>query len=149
MIRWMLAIVGIAALAGIAFVRMTGSDPARWHVDPVSVQPSEKPNDYLIAGPDALRFAQSAQKVAEKMHALLGAEPRTERLAGEPDGTWATYVQRSAIIGYPDYLSFHVEERETGSVVAIYSRSRYGYSDMGMNKKRVERVVDLLEKNLQ
>jgi uncharacterized protein (DUF1499 family) len=54
-----------------------------------------------------------------------------------------TYVQRSRIIGFPDYITVKAVPMETGLPEAgagliVYSRSRYGYGDFGVNRARVE-----------
>ena len=151
--RW---IVGIAVLlllaaAGFAiYVRMAGDDPARWHVDPLAGPFSDKPNQYL-ASPEPVPgiepawqmrvpvFAATPAALAAAVDAAALAEPGTVRLAGSVDEGWMTYVQRSALLRFPDYISVRVIPAEGGATLAILSRSRFGYSDMGVNKARVRR----------
>ena len=50
-----------------------------------------------------------------------------------------TYVQTSGLFGFPDYVSVKfIEIDAANSTLAIFSRSRLGKSDLGVNKKRVE-----------
>jgi len=49
-------------------------------------------------------------------------------------------VQRSALFRFPDTVSIEVIPLgDSRSTLAIYSRSTYGYSDLGVNRKRIER----------
>ena len=74
---------------------------------------------------------------AEVMSALdriILATPRTELLAGSVSDGRVTYVTRSKWMGFPDYTTLQLND---GSV-ELYARSRFGQSDMGVNKARVE-----------
>ncbi|MGB3764761.1 MAG: DUF1499 domain-containing protein, partial [Ornithinimicrobium sp.] len=67
-------------------------------------------------------------------------DPRVRVLAGSAADGFVTYVQRSALMGYPDYVSVRfVGVDAEHSTLAIFSRARYGSSDMGVNEKRVRR----------
>ncbi len=47
--------------------------------------------------------------------------------------------ERSAFFGFPDLIDVEtIETGEAKSTLAIYSRSKYGYYDFGVNKRRVE-----------
>jgi uncharacterized protein (DUF1499 family) len=128
------------ALAGVAvWVRIAPSDPAVWHVDPAKVAQRGPRNSFLLApGGDAaaLTLAEPPDAVAARLEAIALATPRTTRLAGQ--GTFATYITRSALFGFPDYTSVHVLPAEGGSQVLIFARSRFGDGDMGVNRARVE-----------
>ncbi|MGF1446082.1 MAG: DUF1499 domain-containing protein [Pikeienuella sp.] len=127
---------------------MVGHDPVRWHIDPLTAARTGKPNDYLVApkGMAAARLDRVTASVAGTPEALAGrlheaalAEPRVEVVAGGPATGFTTYVQRSAIFGFPDYVSVRAITVTDGAALAIWSRSRFGYSDLGVNKARVER----------
>ena len=63
------------------------------------------------------------------------AQPNTT-LLGERDG-FATYIQRTKVMAYPDYISVRAVAADGGAQLHIYSRSRYGRNDFGVNKARV------------
>jgi uncharacterized protein (DUF1499 family) len=136
-------------------MRWVADDPAVWHVDPATAARTGRPNDYLVA-PDGATAARP-DRVAE-VHSLSPGEllrrfdaaatgaPRTERIAGSPDEGWATYVQRSRVFGFPDYVSVRSLEVPGGSALIIWSRSRFGYGDLGVNKARVEGWLAALDR---
>ena len=47
-------------------------------------------------------------------------------------------MQRSRFIGFPDYVTVKAVALERGAALIVYSRSRYGRSDFGVNRTRVE-----------
>ena len=75
----------------------------------------------------------------DDLDAAALAEPRTTRIAGDPADGFATYVQRSALWGFPDIVSARAVADADGARLALWSRSRFGYSDLGVNAARVAR----------
>lgn len=143
---WLVALLLVATVAGAAWVRLAPDDPALWHVDPLSGASTGRPNEARILPPGAAGegiaspvFAMTPEALMRRFDAAALADARVTRLAGAPEALFATYVQRSAIFGWPDYVSVRVVEAEGGAALAVWSRSRYGYSDMGVNRARVER----------
>ena len=132
--------LGLLALLGLAaWVRLAPSDPAVWHVDPETVTERGPRNSYLLApGGDAppLELPLPPDEVAARLEEIALATPRTVRLAGQ--GDFVTYVTRSAAFGFPDYTSVRIRPTATGSQVLIFARSRFGDSDLGVNRARVE-----------
>lgn len=143
---WLVALLLVATAAGAAWVRLAPDDPALWHVDPLSGASTGRPNEARILPPGAAGegiaspvFAMTPEALMRRFDAAALADARVTRLAGAPEALFATYVQRSAIFGWPDYVSVRAVEAEGGAALAVWSRSRYGYSDMGVNRARVER----------
>lgn len=148
--RWAAAALG-ALLAGavvLALVmRWVSDDPAVWHVDPAIAERTGAPNDYLVA-PEGATVAppdRVAQMHAVPPGALLQIfdsiateSPRTERVAGSPGEGRITYVQRSRVFGFPDYVSVRAVEVPGGSALIVWSRARFGHGDLGVNRARVE-----------
>lgn len=139
MIRTALLIVAVAALvllAGFAlWVRLVPMDPAVWHADPETAEGTGRPNEYRVA----VDVAGAPEDVLARFEAVALAAPRTVRIAGGPAEGRATYVQRSALMGYPDAVSVKAEPSGGGTRLHVWSRSRYGQSDLGVNAARVER----------
>jgi uncharacterized protein (DUF1499 family) len=56
------------------------------------------------------------------------------------------FVQRSRILGFPDTIDVKVVPgAEGGAAVLLYSRSKLGRSDMGVNRERIARWIGLIE----
>ena len=144
-----IAVIGVAALVAFgAWVRLAPSDPAVWHVDPLSEPGTGKPNSFRLlpegmgdqpADAAAPAYPVDAATLAAAFDAHVMAQPRTTRLAGDPGDLWVTYVQRSLAFGFPDYVSVRFFDLpDGGATLAIYSRARFGTSDLGVNFARVE-----------
>ena len=139
---FILAALGALALGlVVGWVRLAPSDPARWHVDPLSVTARGARNSFLLrdgAGADgpALRLNLPQAEVAARLAAIAAAAPRTQVLAGQ--GDFVTWVTRSALWGFPDYTSIRISPDGAGSSVAVFARARFGDSDLGVNRARVE-----------
>ncbi|MEM8849669.1 MAG: DUF1499 domain-containing protein [Pseudomonadota bacterium] len=143
-------LVGAALLVagGLLYVRMVDMSPDDWHADPDLGERTGRPNDVLVAeGGDlpSVVLDGSPADVAARLDAIALAEPGTERIAGTPEGGWMTYVQRSRLVGYPDAVSVKVSPDGDGARVSVWSRSRFGHSDLGVNRARVERWLSALQ----
>ncbi|MEX1154374.1 DUF1499 domain-containing protein [Parvibaculum sp.] len=67
------------------------------------------------------------------------AQPRLVQTSADDATFTDIYVQRSALLGFPDTITVRFLAAGAGrSSLAIYSRSRYGYSDLGVNKVRID-----------
>lgn len=123
---------------------------------PVNFQELERrdtPNDYLVcpdgfckkAKPDRVPpvFPIPARDLKTRVDALLSKAPRTEIISASD--TRIVAVQRSLIFRFPDTIDIEVisVDPDTSSV-AIYSRSRYGRSDLGANGRRVDGWLEQL-----
>lgn len=137
-------------VAGFAlYVRLAPSDPARWNVDPLAA-PDPGEGGVKLVPPEAPVFAASPQAVMEAFDAVAMATPRVTRLAGSVAEGQVTYVARSRLWGFPDYVTIRVlPDPETGgATVAILSRLRFGRGDMGVNRARVAAWVGAVEGRL-
>ena len=149
--QWAVFAVLAVAVLFLAYVRLAGHDPKRWHVDPLTAQKPRKPNSFFLrenAKAQSKTYAVSAAELAAAFERIALAAPRTEKLAGSVDEGWVTYVSRTNLLRYPDYISVRFLDVEGGSQLAIFSRSRYGYSDRGVNKARVQGWLKRLDEAL-
>jgi uncharacterized protein (DUF1499 family) len=159
LLLWLLA----AALAGVAVlglvVRLAPDDPERWHVDPLTAPGTGEPNAWRVVPEDAEApsadavapiYPVPAALLARAFDAVAMAQPRTVRLAGSPESLHATYVQRSRLWRFPDYVSVRFYDlSDGGSTFAAFSRARYGKGDMGVNRARLERWLAALDASLR
>lgn len=117
---WVILIL-VVALA--AYVRLAPSDPARWHQDVTAEQ------DKDFAG-GAIRVVQVDLAAMDKVIRESGARV----LSGSVQEGHITYISRTRIAGFPDYVTV----QKHGDTLRIFSRLRFGKSDLGVNKRRVE-----------
>jgi uncharacterized protein (DUF1499 family) len=121
---WLIVLV---VLGGLAWIRLAPSDPAVWNVDP------QVTADQDLAG-GVRRRIPGGETSFQALHRIILETPRTEVLAGSPGEGRVTYVSRSKWMGFPDYTTVQLEEGE----LELYARQRFGQSDMGVNRDRVE-----------
>lgn len=130
-ILW-LGLAGVLVFLG--YVRMAPSDPGRWHDMPEITDDKTFENGVIRVvhtGPDGLK----------RLHDLALKTPRTTVLAGAVNNGMITFVTRTKMIGFPDYTTV----RQSGDTLEIYARLRFGRSDFGVNKIRVETWIKALQ----
>ena len=140
-------VIGVlVALAGVMiYVRFTPTDAAMWHVDPRAIPKPAKPNNWLIrpvggdARPPHYR-AEVADLVAAIEAAVDGMGDMT-LIAGNAQIGHLTYISRTTWMGFPDFTTFRVYSTDEGVSFAAFARARFGHSDMGNNRARLEALV--------
>ncbi len=143
------ALVGAVA-SGALWVRLAPVDAERWHVDPLSADPPGS-NGWLVRdGGDEppSRFDAPALEVLRRLDGIATAEPRTRRVTGSVDEGRITYETRSRLWGFPDYTTIAVTEDLGGAAPVVLARARYGASDLGVNRARVDRWLSELRQEL-
>ncbi len=145
-LKWVIVLGVVATIGAAVFFRMAGDDPAVWHVDPATAERTGKPNDFLVA-PEGATKAKP-----DRIATMRGAKPEdllfqfdaiampagATVIAGSVKELWITYVQRTMILGFPDYITVKAVPVDDGAALIIWSRSRFGHSDFGVNQSRVE-----------
>lgn len=77
---------------------------------------------------------------------VAGAQPRTYESAIYPDQLQVHYVARTAVFNFPDLIVVQVRpEGPDRSDLIVYSRSVYGHSDLGVNRKRIDAWLAALQ----
>lgn len=78
--------------------------------------------------------------------AVAAAQPRTFLLRAYDGQLQAHYVARSAVFGFPDLVAVQVTaEGAEQSRLVLWSRSRYGQSDLGVNARRLRAWLAALD----
>ena len=90
---------------------------------------------------EPLRFRGDPQAAWEAVQRVTLAMPRTRIVQREPGYLRAEC--RSALMGFVDDLE--LELRASEQLIAVRSASRLGWSDMGVNRRRVEELRRRLE----
>ncbi|MGX9962673.1 DUF1499 domain-containing protein [Roseomonas sp. F4] len=75
--------------------------------------------------------------------------PRCWKMAEWPERRQAQWVVRSRFAGFPDLVNGQVVPLVGGSGVFLYSRSLLGYSDFGVNRRRLAAWRARLEEALR
>lgn len=141
-----LVLVGLGVVLA-AYIRLAPSDPARWHEDPRLVTRPATPNFHLIrmAGGDVMPqvFQMAPDVLAQRIDEIARADG-AELIAGSVRSGHMTYLTRTRIMGYPDYTSILVEPAGDGAMLLGFARARFGHSDLGNNRARLDRWVAAL-----
>ncbi len=157
-----LLVVAVVAFVAHYMRNNVDSDPGEWHVDPLASPTPTTPNWYRLVPPDATVerdpkrdghppvYDVPADRLARTFdRAVRSSEERIEVVAGSATDGFVTYLQRSYIFGFPDYVSVRfIDLPDGGSTLGIFSRARFGQSDLGVNEKRVARWIDTTSKEL-
>lgn len=131
-VGFLVVVLFVVALA--AYVRLAPSDTGRWHV----VVEGDSNADFPTG---ARRVLPSSQEQFEKADAYLRALPKTKVLAGSVSEGRLTYVTRTRLMGFPDYTTIEL----VGDQLKLFARSRFGNSDLGVNSKRLQGLIDALQ----
>ena len=119
---WIWVIIALVIL-GVGYIQLAPSDPKRWHAD-------------VTADADK-DFAGGAVRIVDVDLVAMDAVIRksgAKVLSGSIDSGHITYISRSRIMGFPDYITV----QKFDGKLRIYSRLRFGQSGFGVNKRRVE-----------
>lgn len=166
-ILWLLVVLAaVAAVVALLLLTPLGERPLtalfgvgeRGAIDFEHLELTDRPNQFLICPPDLCAvqrhadsplFAVPVERLRAAWRDLVASQPRTVLLTEDPDGQQADYLQRSARFRFPDIITVRfIALSPSQSTLAIYSRSLYGKSDLGVNRKRIEAWLKDLEQSL-
>lgn len=151
------AIVVVVAVITAGVIFLVGPERIWSFVGPPDLGPVEfetlerriTPNDALVCPPDLCEaesdltpplFAVDAAALRAAMAKVIATEPRTTLIERNDTTLTERYIQRSALLEFPDTIVVrYIEQPEGGTTLAIYSRSQLGHSDQGVNRARLER----------
>lgn len=88
---------------------------------------------------EPLRFEGSAKDAQQRLLKVLSSLKRTRVVTHEPNYIHAESV--SAIMRFVDDVEFLFDDRQ--KVIHLKSASRVGYSDLGVNRRRIEKIRKL------
>lgn len=139
-------------VAGAIYFRTADPDPGA--IDFATLQKKPSPNQFLVAPaglaketPDleAPTFSIPPAELRARWAERVGELPRVQALARDDAILQDDYRQRTPLMGYPDTITVRFLPHESGSTLAVYSRSHFGHSDLGANEKRVREWLALLD----
>ena len=117
-----------------------------------------RPNQYLVCPPHLCTAKTDATSpvyevprdvLRQAWLALMAAQPRVAHVGTSSNADQYDFIQRSKWLRFPDTITVKfIDLQEGQSTLAIYSRSHYGYSDLGVNRKRIESWLESLDQHL-
>jgi uncharacterized protein (DUF1499 family) len=130
-------------LSGFFLVSCTGSIPSTLGVSGSGMAPCpSSPNCVSSDAQDSdhqispLQLTEPATEAWVVVQDLLAKLPRTRIVSDKPGYLHAEC--RSALLGFVDDLELNLRPSE--GVIAVRSASRLGYSDFGVNRRRIEEL---------
>jgi uncharacterized protein (DUF1499 family) len=158
----LIAVVVVIAVAAVLLFTPLGKRPLSAlfsigdfeAVDFEDLKLMDKPNQFLMCPPgicnghaDSPVFDVPVDELRELWRDVVTTQPRVELLA--ENGQQIDYVQRSERFRFPDIITVRfISVSPSQSTLAVYSRSVYGKSDFGVNRKRIEAWLTNLREGL-
>ena len=94
-------------------------------------------------------FGVPAARLYKAVIAVAVGQPRTFLAAAYPTERQAHFVVRSAVLNFPDLVTAQVDDAgPDASSLVLYSRSVYGYSDLGVNRQRLSAWLAALQSKI-
>ncbi len=128
-------------------------------IDFATLELAQSPNQFLVCPAEFCRakphrvapvYEIPATVLREAWFKVVSREPRITMLANDDPLLEAEFVQRSNVFKFPDRITVRFLPLAGGrSTLAVYSRSVFGYTDLGANQRRVERWLRNLGKELK
>lgn len=90
------------------------------------------------------------KRLRESFVAVAADQENTNLLALDREATQAEFMQQSRVFGFVDHITVgFITISEIESSLAIFSRSKIGLWDMGVNRRRIQTWLTLLEERLE
>jgi uncharacterized protein (DUF1499 family) len=133
----------VAPLLCVFFLSCAGRAPLSLDVSASGLTPCPSSPNCVSSDADAgsqrvepLTLAAPAEVAWRAAVELVTRMPRTRIVSETPEYVHAEC--RSALFGFVDDLELHL--RPAAGAIAVRSASRLGYSDLGVNRRRVEKL---------
>ncbi|MGC9356873.1 MAG: DUF1499 domain-containing protein [Anaerolineae bacterium] len=148
---WIL--LGLALLYGLARVAVILLSPSPENIgvnDNIQLAPCpDSPNCVLTqASPtdeehymEPLAYEGTAEEARQRLLSIIRDAPRTRIITAEPTYIYVEF--RTLTMGFIDDVEFAIDTEE--KVIHFRSASRLGYSDMGLNRRRMEEMIRAFE----
>ena len=112
-------IVLCAILVSLAWVRFAPAKADRYHVAPGS-EPKPEGRGVQLLGEDAPYFEASPSAVEAALRAVAARKGRVKLVAESENPRRMTYLARTKIVGFPDYMTFEFGPEGAGTRLRSY-----------------------------
>lgn len=123
-----------------------------------SLKRPPKPNTCLVAPPHHCLAAEpdfnppellmTGRGLFSKVSEIIAAERSFSKIESDPDALRLKFIATTGLMRFKDDIDIEVIPLDDGrATLAVYSRSRVGYSDLGANRKRVTKLIEQLTTN--
>ncbi|MEM7460693.1 MAG: DUF1499 domain-containing protein [Pseudomonadota bacterium] len=123
-----------------------------------SLQRPPKPNTCLAAPKDHCLaaepdfappdFSMTGRGLFSKLSEIIAAERSFGKVESDAEALRLKFVATTGFMRFKDDVDVEIIPLDDStSTLAIYSRSRIGYSDLGANQKRVKKLIGALTTN--
>ncbi len=152
MLIYSLGFILLLVVAGAIYFRT--AEPELTKIDFATLQKKPSPNQFLVAPPgltqtapdmEAPTFKHSPEELRAIWRERVSRQSNVTLLSSDDALMQDDYRQRTPLMGYPDTVTVRFLPHESGSTLAVYSRSHFGHSDLGANEKRVREWLALLD----
>ena len=133
-----------------AYIRLSKVEQSIWHLDPDSISNVNINNSFLLnyANKGTKTFNLDVNALFNILNNII-INDNCEKVFGDINLGLITYVCRSKMFGFPDYVSINFKNLGVNkSSLSIFSRSRFGWYDFGKNKQRVQKWLTELKKSV-
>ena len=124
-------------------------------VDFATLQLEESPNQYLVCPADFSAakphqespvYDVSVAELRDKWFRLMENQPRVKPLSSDRANEQYSFEVLTPVIHFPDTVTVRfIPLGEARSTLAVYSRSHYGHSDLGVNRRRITAWLEALQ----
>ena len=136
--NWLiLPAAGVALFVGLGILSQKGEAPGL--KDGRLAEPGSKPN--VVSSEEGTQSERKVEPLSGSLASVANAIEATGGTITSRSDHYLTATYMSRIFKFVD----DVEVRQDGSVCQIRSGSRVGYSDRGVNRKRVETIRQALQ----
>ncbi|MCQ0988273.1 DUF1499 domain-containing protein [Jiella marina] len=156
------AMGSILVLGAIGFFLVGPERIWRWAAGPADQGPIDfdslhrraTPNDALACSPGTCSepvdlslpfFFEDAGTLMDRLDRVVSDFESAERVDDGKNPAYRRYVFRSRVMRFPDTLDAQADEVAPGKTsLRLYSRALLGRSDLGANRKRLNRIAERL-----
>lgn len=127
--------------------RFLPADAEPFHEDPA--QPDKRRSEVRLIGREAPRFQADATELLDAL-VHIAREDGARIAEGSADEGMITFVARSKILGFRDFITVKaVDEARGMAKLSVLARPRWNGYDWGANTRRLDRWLGELEQTFR